>query len=183
MLHKGKILSTSAKHRIEFFWFSTSDGIRGGITLDAYFKDGADGLGEIRQYKGRTLRVLPNNAMRYAFILMHINLTCNGKTHVLYKNESLGSVKSCRTLMNDIADENDSVSSAMCICLLRGRKGHFGAKFWSLSILVSFIHIDSTSTPPWWMKSTSAITVGWNLLQPTFVVLFAHTTRRQTNIC
>ena len=101
---------------------ATSDAIRGGVTLDAYFKDGADGLGEISQYKGKTLRVLPNNAMRYAFTLMQINLTCNGKTHVLYKNEAPGSVKSCRTLMNAIADENDSVSSAMCILPIEREK-------------------------------------------------------------
>ena len=92
-------------------------------------------------------RVLPNNAMRYAFTLMQISLTSNGETHFLYRNNAPHSVKTCRTLMNAIADEN-ILSVADCVsCLLRRKKEYFRARFLSSSILVSRIHSKSTYIP------------------------------------
>ena len=93
-----------------------------GVILDAHFKDGADGLGDINRYKSKTLRALPNNALRYAFSLMEISFRCGGEKHVLYRNDTPNSVKSCRTLLNAIADENDSVVSAMCLLPIEREK-------------------------------------------------------------
>ena len=68
---------------------AASDSIRGGVTLDAYFKDGADGLGEISQYKGKTLRIPPNNALRYAFTLSQWQrlMFCTRMSHKVLSND------------------------------------------------------------------------------------------------
>ena len=71
---------------------------------------------------------------------------CCGKKHVLYRNETPNSGKSCKTLLN--ADENDSVVSAMCILPIEREKIALQGKvirFTSPALPHSFrIHIYNT---------------------------------------
>ena len=61
------------------------EGVQVPDVLNVIFKDGADGLGDVERYKGKTVRPLPKNALRYAFSLLEVSLKLDGTKHIVYR--------------------------------------------------------------------------------------------------
>ncbi len=85
------------------------------LNVQTKIKDGGDGMGDVSVYKEKSKSVLPDKALRYSFCVLETTVTIDGIEHTLFKEDKPNSVKSNRPLLEAIADENDCMSSCLCL--------------------------------------------------------------------
>ena len=81
-------------------------------TLHTVIKDGADGLGEVSVYKEKGDKFLPDKAFRFSFAVMSSRCVSQNSSDkkLLYRAKNPNSVRTNRSLLECIADENNKAS-------------------------------------------------------------------------
>lgn len=85
------------------------------LVLQVLIKDGGDGLGDVSQYKEKHDRFLSDKAFRYSFYILNIKAESNGVTETIWEEKLPGSVRTNRSLVEAVCDENQT--AAMIVCL------------------------------------------------------------------
>ena len=78
-------------------------------------KDGADGLGDISEYKQKSDTFLPTKAFRYTYAVLKCEAFVGEDKFELFVEESPNSIRCNRPLLQAICDENESSSMVLTL--------------------------------------------------------------------
>ena len=90
-------------------------GITGNPTLQVLVKDGGDGLGDVSMYKEKGDRYLEDKAYRYSFCVLKITVDRENERVVIWEEDTPGSVRTNKTLIEAVCDENQTAAMVACV--------------------------------------------------------------------
>ena len=90
-------------------------GITGNPTLQVLIKDGGDGLGDVSMYKEKGDRYLEDKAYRYSFCVLKITVDRENERVVIWEEDTPGSVRTNKTLIEAVCDENQTAAMVACV--------------------------------------------------------------------
>ena len=82
------------------------------FVITAEIKYGSDGMGEIKVWKEKSEKPLPNKAFHYSICLASCCIDIGNVTYVLFDEDDPSSLHATRNILQAVADENDKSSLA-----------------------------------------------------------------------
>lgn len=83
--------------------------------IKTFIKDGGDGMGDVAVHKEKSLRYLPDKALRFSFCIFECQIMVDGEYKTVYRDKAPNSVRTNRPLMEALADENNKASAVICL--------------------------------------------------------------------
>ena len=77
------------------------------FTITTEIKHGGDGMGELKVWREKSEKPLPNKAFHYSICLVSCSIDIGNVTYILFDEEDPNSIHATRNVLQAVADEND----------------------------------------------------------------------------